>query len=101
MTPNGVIWGGAVDGSNQVGAMVTWKAITACPAGWAAAGTAAARASAAAISGRTSGRRRVDPVVRGMAALRARASYHPDRGYRGLRSAASPHATERACARTR
>src|SRR6266496_2932879 len=31
--PNGVIWGGAVDGSNHVGAIVTWNAMTASPAG--------------------------------------------------------------------
>src|SRR5437867_9075341 len=89
MTPNGVICGGAVDGSNQVGAMVTWKAITAWPAGCcAAAGTATAKTSVTAISGRTKPGRRVGPVARGISALRAprtrscgagprgRASYH-------------------------
>src|SRR6266849_4794956 len=35
--PNGVIWGGAVDGSNQLGAMVTWKDTATSPVGvWAA-----------------------------------------------------------------
>jgi hypothetical protein len=33
--PNGVICGGAVDGSNHVGAIVTCHAMTASP-GWAA-----------------------------------------------------------------
>src|SRR5262245_7543752 len=38
--PNGVIWGGAVEGSNQLGATVTCQAMTARPAGAAAvAGT--------------------------------------------------------------
>src|SRR5438105_5777698 len=48
--PNGVICGGAVDGSNQVGAMVTCHAITTSPAGvcWAMAGAAAPKISAAA-----------------------------------------------------
>src|SRR5215469_4283196 len=36
--PNGVICGGAVDGSNQLGAIVTCQAMTACPDG---AGSAA------------------------------------------------------------
>ncbi len=36
--PNGVIWAGAVDGSNQLGAIVTCQAMTARPAG---AGSAA------------------------------------------------------------
>ena len=36
--PNGVICGGAVDGSNQLGAIVTCQAMTACPEG---AGSAA------------------------------------------------------------
>src|SRR4030095_16369277 len=31
--PNGVIWGGEVDGSNQVGAIVTCQAMTTSPAG--------------------------------------------------------------------
>src|SRR5215468_11206561 len=31
--PKGVICGGAVDGSNQLGAMVTCQAMTACPDG--------------------------------------------------------------------
>src|SRR3954452_13395774 len=31
--PNGVICGGAVDGSNQLGAIVTCQAITTCPDG--------------------------------------------------------------------
>src|SRR5215469_9519977 len=31
--PNGVICGGAVDGSNQLGAIVTCQAMTACPDG--------------------------------------------------------------------
>src|SRR5262245_22779184 len=49
--PNGVIWGGAADGSNQVGAMVTCQAITASPAGvWAAAGTLETQARAIATS---------------------------------------------------
>src|SRR5437899_12459832 len=35
--PNGVIWAGAVDGSNHVGAMVTCQAMTASPVGVCAA----------------------------------------------------------------
>ena len=43
--PNGVICGGAVDGSNQLGAMVTCQAMMASPVGvvWAAAPCAWAR----------------------------------------------------------
>ncbi len=39
MIPKGVICGGAVDGSNQLGAIVTCHAMTASPAGaaWPAA----------------------------------------------------------------
>src|SRR4029453_7378440 len=33
MVPKGVIWGGAVDGSNQVGAIVTCQAMITSPAG--------------------------------------------------------------------
>src|SRR5437899_8883220 len=46
--PNGVICGGAVDGSNHVGASVTCQAITASP-GWAAPAGFAARASTAPV----------------------------------------------------
>jgi hypothetical protein len=31
--PKGVICGGAIDGSNQLGAIVTWQAMTARPDG--------------------------------------------------------------------
>src|SRR5260221_14593579 len=44
--PNGVIWGGAVEGSNQLGAMVTCHAIAASPEGPAALAGAAPRANA-------------------------------------------------------
>src|SRR5881409_2414152 len=33
MVPKGVIWGGALDGSNQVGAIVTCQAMVTSPAG--------------------------------------------------------------------
>src|SRR5262245_40051459 len=45
--PNGVICGGAVDGSNQLGAMVTCHAVTARPAGTAAAAAVAGVAASA------------------------------------------------------
>src|SRR5688500_11488023 len=47
--PNGVICGGAVEGSNQLGAIVTCQATTACPDGacWAAAGGVAAMSAMA------------------------------------------------------
>src|SRR5262249_47720987 len=46
-TPNGVICGGAVDGSNQLGAMVMGQAITASPVGdgWPVTSRAAASVS--------------------------------------------------------
>src|SRR3989442_2133073 len=48
ITPKGVIWGGAVDGSNQLGAIVTWKDTAISPAGSAACdGVAAASANPA------------------------------------------------------
>src|SRR2546430_6459346 len=59
--PNGVICGGAVDGSNQLGAMVTCHAITARPDGAGAPAVAglAPRATAATSSeGVNAGRRR-------------------------------------------
>src|SRR5215813_11116583 len=49
-TPKGVICGGAVDGSNHVGAMVTWNARTTSPAGWAAAPSMMTNGSARAHS---------------------------------------------------
>src|SRR3989442_6220460 len=54
--PNGVICGGAVDGSNQVGEIVTCQAMTASPAGagWPAAGATRMRATRAATSDATS-----------------------------------------------
>src|SRR5436190_23792381 len=53
--PNGVICGGAVDGSNQLGESVTCQAILTWPAGGAAAAgeTVAASATAAASSRET------------------------------------------------
>src|SRR5688572_24213546 len=53
--PKGVICGGAVEGSNQLGAMVTCQAMVASPAGavWAAAPRAVARVSPAASSSET------------------------------------------------
>src|SRR5262245_33425886 len=49
--PKGVIWGGAVDGSNHDGAMVTCQAITISPAaGWAVAPRARPRSRVPAIS---------------------------------------------------
>src|SRR2546426_3279673 len=53
--PKGVICGGAVDGSNQVGAMVTGQAITASPAGvcWLFTPSTPPSVSAAATSSRT------------------------------------------------
>src|SRR5262249_30671346 len=58
--PNGVICGGAVDGSNQLGAMVTCHAMTARPAGTAAAAAAgvAARATTATSNRRVNVRRK-------------------------------------------
>src|SRR5262244_2570478 len=47
--PNGVICGGAVDGSNQLGASVTCHAITASP-GWAAPAGFTASASSSAVT---------------------------------------------------
>src|SRR5215470_17348807 len=47
--PNGVICGGAVDGSNQLGASVTCHAITASP-GWAAPAEFTASASSSAVT---------------------------------------------------
>ena len=55
--PNGVICGGAVDGSNQAGAMVTCHAIVARPDGTSAAKAADITLNpAAAISPRTARR---------------------------------------------
>src|SRR5215469_3744280 len=56
--PNGVICGGAVDGSNQLGAMVTCHAMTARPDGAAAAAVAgvAARATTATSNKRVNAR---------------------------------------------
>src|SRR2546425_766548 len=61
--PKGVICGGAVDGSNQVGAMVTGQAITASPAGvdWPCTPWTPPSVSAAATSSRTI--RRCDSVI--------------------------------------
>src|SRR5215510_12110264 len=56
--PNGVIWGGAVDGSNQLGAMVTCQAMVTWPEGCCeAAGTVATRTATAVRSERTIERR--------------------------------------------
>src|SRR5580765_1647140 len=57
--PKGVICGGAVDGSNQLGEIVTCHAITARPDGSAAAGRAAKAAQAINIA--ASGRRQRRP----------------------------------------
>src|SRR5215467_8096115 len=56
--PNGVICGGAVDGSNQLGAMVMGQAITASPAGggWPVTSRAAPSVS---TTGTRSGTRRL------------------------------------------
>src|SRR5438034_593678 len=56
ITPNGVIWGGAVDGSNQAGASVTWNETVTSPAGSAASAGAAAAATASAASRTTRAR---------------------------------------------
>src|SRR5262245_23473518 len=62
--PKGVIWAGAVDGSSQVGAMVTCQAITTslAPRGWAVAGAATASSRAPASAAAASRER---PVLRG------------------------------------
>jgi hypothetical protein len=72
--PNGVICGGAADGSNQEGEMVTCQAITAWPAGsaGAAVGAIAQKARIAASSEPTHARRERDPWVQVM-----RLSSHP------------------------
>src|SRR6516225_8584578 len=65
--PNGVICGGAVDGSNQLGAIVTCQAMTACPdgAGSAARGGVIGNTSTAATSGPISaGHQRSTEVIR-------------------------------------
>src|SRR5881628_1453595 len=56
--PNGVIWAGAVDGSNHVGAMVTCHAMTTSPAGvaWPETSWATARLKRAATTSTTMGR---------------------------------------------
>src|SRR5262245_17905232 len=76
--PNGVIWGGALDGSNHVGAMVTCQAITISPAGagWARAGAAAPRTSAAATI-HTSGTFEVMPSLPTRAGARTVSSGTP------------------------
>src|SRR6516162_2538850 len=58
--PNGVICGGAVDGSNQLGAIVTCQAMTACPdgAGSAARGGVVGNTRATASSKPMSARRK-------------------------------------------
>src|SRR5688572_23440128 len=67
--PNGVIWGGAVDGSNQLGAIVTCQAMVTWPAGVCpAAGGAAPRSAPAASAararrGRVRGNRVGAPMV--------------------------------------
>src|SRR5262249_15340657 len=48
--PNGVIWGGAVDGSNHVGAIVTCQATVTSPAGAACAATPRAAPKVAATN---------------------------------------------------
>ena len=53
ITPNGVIWGGAVDGSNQLGASVTWNETVTSPEGSTAAQGATAARTSAAIRTRT------------------------------------------------
>src|SRR2546427_1580702 len=62
--PKGVIWGGAVDGSSQVGLMVTGHAITASPVGvgWPVAPWTPPSVSAPATSSPTM--RRGDGVIR-------------------------------------
>src|SRR5262245_38319173 len=56
--PNGVICGGAVDGSNQLGAIVTCQAITTRPAG--AGASARAMVTAGSTSDTVMARRRMD-----------------------------------------
>src|SRR5689334_14398922 len=62
--PKGVICGGAADGSNQLGEIVTCHAITAWPAGSAMAERAAtaAQATASAASGRRQ-RRPINAII--------------------------------------
>src|SRR5436190_23653076 len=69
--PNGVIWGGAVDGSNHVGAMVTCQAMTASPAGadWPVASRAVTSATTAASPRTTTRRDRRRVIARGSAAV--------------------------------
>src|SRR5215468_7045419 len=75
--PKGVICGGAVDGSNQLGAIVTCQAMTASPAGAGCATAGRARATtrtAAATSDPTMWRCRL--MAHLPVAIRAR-GYHP------------------------
>src|SRR6266568_2772640 len=70
--PNGVICGGAVEGSNQLGAMVTCHAMTARPDGAGAAALAVApRATTATSSKRPNARRKRRPWNGFMSTLRA------------------------------
>src|SRR5271169_1556694 len=64
--PKGVICGGAVDGSNQLGAIVTCQAMTACPDGAGpAAGDGAAANTRVAVTSKAmnDGRRRSGKVM--------------------------------------
>src|SRR5262249_21450560 len=68
--PNGVICGGAVDGSNQLGGMVTCHAMTACPDGAGAPAVArpAPRATTAVSIQKAKGPRRAPNVRDAMSA---------------------------------
>src|SRR5215472_6100709 len=63
--PNGVICGGAGDGSNQLGEIVTCHAITALPlgCGWSASGCTEPRTSAASTSTADNSRRRMTELM--------------------------------------
>src|SRR5215470_2845521 len=76
--PKGVICGGAVEGSSQLGAMVTCQAMTASPAGagWAAAGSATARTRTAAAATSDPTKRRCRLMAHLPVAIRPR-GYHP------------------------
>src|SRR5262245_18086021 len=86
--PNGVICGGAVDGSNQLGAMVTCQAITACPDGLGWADTCAddpTTSTAATSSRHVIERRRAKRIGNGLMTSLLGASGHriAGRGCRG------------------
>src|SRR5215831_19179039 len=79
--PNGVICGGAVDGSNQLGAMVTCHAMTARPdgAGGPAVAGVAARATTATSSKQVSTRRKPRTWNDVMSTLRVAMVVGPER----------------------